>query len=215
MQLAIKPCMKTRNECKMGKQINYWMDYESFLLVAQKAINSGCTIIKEDLASGKVFESKDIAIVTPYGKFCRTAYYFHLLEAGPIKILTVNGKECLDSSFTATGNAVIEAGYSFTVNEPTGVAGTQRKKEIRRSRLYCTAGYYDENKIYIQRPDCLTKVYNSLAKYVKKIAPYTEFTDVLTSTKAENYGEKYEYKHKEYITQTCLDMVNNEGYKRC
>ena len=25
----------------MGKQINYWMDYESFLLVAKKAVDLG------------------------------------------------------------------------------------------------------------------------------------------------------------------------------
>ena len=75
--------------------------------------------------------------------------------------------------------------------------------------------YYDENEKYIQRPDCLTKVYHSLVRYVKKIAPYTEFTDILISMKDENYGEEYEYRHKEYITKNCLDLINNKGYKLC
>lgn len=44
----------------MGKQINYWMDYDNFLLVAQKAVDLGCTVVKEDLKLGKVIESKDI-----------------------------------------------------------------------------------------------------------------------------------------------------------
>ena len=35
----------------MGKQINYWMDYDNFLLLAQKAIDLGCTIVKEDFDS--------------------------------------------------------------------------------------------------------------------------------------------------------------------
>lgn len=199
----------------MGKQINYWMDYDNFLLVAQKAVDLGCTVIKEDLASGKVLEGKDVSIITPYGKHMHTCYYFHLPEAGAIEIHTINGKEYLNCSYNANGNSVIEAGYSFTINEPAGAAGIRRKKELHRARLYCITGYYDDNEEYIPRPDCLTRVYHSLIRYVKKVAPYTEFTSILISTKAENYGEKYEYRHKEYITKTCLDLVNNEGYKLC
>ncbi|MFR3752156.1 MAG: hypothetical protein ACLTW9_07000 [Enterocloster sp.] len=49
----------------MGKQINYWMDYDNFLLVAQMAVDLGCTVVKEDLKIGKVIESKDAGIITP------------------------------------------------------------------------------------------------------------------------------------------------------
>lgn len=199
----------------MGKQINYWMEYDNFLLVAQKAVDLGCTVVKEDLKLGRVVESKDISIIAPYEKYNYPNYYFHLPEAGDIKVLTVNGKEYLDDGYTAAGNSLIEASYSSIINEPTGVAGTRRKKEIHRARIYCTTGYYDENEKYIPRPDCLTKVYNSLVRYVKKIAPYTEFIDILISMREENYGEECEYRHKEYITKTCLDLVNNEGYKLC
>ena len=59
----------------------------------------------------------------------------------------------------------------------------------------------------------MTIVYNALAKYVKKLAPYTEFTDTLISRKVETYGEPYEYTHKEYITKACLDLVQQEGYE--
>lgn len=143
-----------------------------------------------------------------------TGYYFHLPEAGAIKVLSVNGKERLDYGYTATGNALIEAGYSFIINESAGITGAQRKKEIRRARIYCISGYYDENE-YIPRPECLTKVFHSLVKCVKKIAPYTEFTDILISMKDENYGKEYEYRYKQYLTKTCLDLMNNEGYKMC
>lgn len=195
----------------MGKQINYWMDYDNFLLVAQKAVDLGCTIIKVDRKQGKVIKSQDIGIITPNGKSSNASYYFHLPTAGDIKILTVNGKECLDYGFTATGTAVIEAGFSFIIDEPTGACGTKHKKEIRRARIYCITGYYDENDEYISRPECLTKVYESLVRFIKKIAPYTE----LLSIEDKGYGEKYEYRHKEYITKTCLDLVNKEGYKLC
>ena len=200
----------------MGKQINYWMDYDNFLLLAQKAIDLGCTIVKEDFVSGKVIESNDIGIVASFcEKLANNHYYFHLPEAGDIKTHMVNGKERLESKVLANGNVLIEAAYSFIVNEPTGVCGNRRKKEIRRARIYCKTGYYDENGEWIPRPECLTKVYNSLARYVKKIAPYTEIVDVRTSMRDEDYGEEYEYRHKEYITKTCLDMRNNEGYRLC
>lgn len=73
----------------MGKQINYWMDYDNFLLVAQMAVDLGCTVVKEDLKLGKVIESKDAGIITPYGTSNYPGYYFHLPEAGAIEVLTV------------------------------------------------------------------------------------------------------------------------------
>lgn len=152
----------------MGKQLNYYMDYENFLSVAQKAIDLGCTIVKEDLELGKVIESWDIGVVTRHGEFFHTNYYFHLLEAGNINIHMINGKERLKHGFCSSGNAIIEAGYSFITNELTGTYKTKQKKEIRRARIYCITGYYEKGE-YIARPECMTKVYNSLVRYIKKL----------------------------------------------
>ena len=74
----------------MGKQINYWMDYDNFLLLAQKALDLGCRIIREDLDAGKVTESGDIGIVVPFGKHKSIIYYFHLPEAGVVMIKIYN-----------------------------------------------------------------------------------------------------------------------------
>ena len=41
----------------MGKQINYWMDYDNFLSLSQKALDLGCTIVKEYLDQGRVYNS--------------------------------------------------------------------------------------------------------------------------------------------------------------
>lgn len=38
-------------------------------------------------------------------------------------------------------------------------------------------------------------------------------TDVRTGMSDESYGKEIEYRHKEYITETCLNMRNNEGYR--
>lgn len=185
----------------MGKQINYWMEYNSFFKVAQKAVELGCTIVKYEPETGKVTESIDISIV----KDDNQRYYFHLSEAGPIEIEVVNNQEKLKHGYCASVNAIIEAGYSFIVDE-------KRKKVIRRARLYCISGYYDDAGEYISRPECLTRVYNSLVRFVKKVAPYTELTDVIISSRSENYGQKVEFKHKEYVTEVCLKKRNNEGY---
>ena len=181
----------------MGKQINYWMERDSFLLLARRAVELGCTIAKEDPVSGKVIESTDIGVVTADQK----DYCFHLPEAGALAIRVYNGRERVERGFSASGNALIEAGYSFVTEQ----------REIRRARMYCITGYYDENGDYIPRPECLTRVYQALVRYVKKLAPYTELVDTLTSIRDENYGGEYQYRHREYVTPACLALASSEG----
>ena len=66
------------------------------MTAAQKAVDLGFMVVKEDLTLGRAIESKDNRILSPYGKYNHPSCYFHLPEAGDIRILTVNGKECLD-----------------------------------------------------------------------------------------------------------------------
>ena len=91
----------------MGKQINYWMEYESFLLLAQRAVELGCTIIKED--AGKVVERADAGIVTPD---CR-CYYFHLPEAGAAAVgyVTGYGPYVLVAAVVAVTGGLLRAFY--------------------------------------------------------------------------------------------------------
>ncbi len=186
----------------MGKQINYYMDYESFLKVAQLALDCGCIIIKEDLKSrpARVIQSRDISVVT---KDCRD-YYFYLPEAGDIVINTYEIGERLSHGTGKEGNALIEAGFMVIWEE---------RKEIRSNRLYVTTGYYEDDGMWVPRPECLTKVYNKLVRLVKKLAPYTEITDMVTRTDSEYYLEKQQWTHKEYVTDHCLSLRNEQGYK--
>lgn len=182
----------------MGKQINYWMDYDSFLLLAQKALALGCEIVKEDLPNGKVMKGKDISIIDKE----HYDYYFHVPEAGELEIRKYNARDRVEHGYSASGNSLIEAGYSRI----------DKNKKITRARMYCISGYYDDKENYIERPDCLTKVYHSLQRFVKKIAPYTEITDIRVSMREEDYLQKYEYVHKEYISEKCLELKEQEGY---
>lgn len=183
----------------MGKQINYWMEYETFLLLAQKALELGCVIYRSKADSnGKIVFGKDISVIIPE----EYDYYFYFPEDGKISIEMRNGKEYVNRIGDAQ-QAIIEAGYSRIC---------PNKKKITQNRLWCSTGFYAENDVFISRTEHLTKVYNSLARYVKKLAPYTELTDVYISRKDENYGEEVEYTHKEYVSPFCMEK-KKEGYK--
>ena len=174
----------------MGKQINYWMDYDNFCQLASLALELGCIIVKEDAGSGKIIKASDVSIIT---KDCYR-YYFYFSYAGPLKIKEVENIELIDRFNTETGNAIIEAGYSQIADD---------KKQIRRERLYLTTGYYNKNDEFIYRPDIMVDVYNKLARKVKKLATYTELTTVFNGK---------EWIHKEYLTPCCLQLINEEGY---
>lgn len=182
----------------MGKQINYWLEFDNFKVLAQKAVDLGCEIVREDLSKydkAQVTVSRNIDIITEE----KGAYYFfHLPEAGKFNIFELEYGQRVDHGFTESANSIIEAGFSRVLTD---------EKRIIGARLYLSTGYYDANNEFIYRPDCIVRVYNSLARFVKKLAPYTEIT-----RKTGRLDGSGEYKTKEYISPFCLDLLNNEGY---
>lgn len=174
----------------MGKQINYWMDYDSFCELAAMAVDLGCIIVKKDNATGRVIKSKEISIVT---KDCYD-YYFYVPEAGELRIETNIYGEYIDRGYSETQNAIIEAGYSRISDE---------KKQICRERLYSITGYY-KGEEYVARPACVEEIYKKLVRKVKKIAPYIELVDV-------HKEDGTQYVHKEYVTPQCLEL-RKSGY---
>lgn len=180
----------------MGKQINYWLGYEDFLQIAQAALVCGCIITKT--VSGKLIYGQTLDIVTEHEHH----YRFYIPEAGNLsgKTLPFEAKDI--QGYSPAGNAVIEAGFSFK---------NDKSKKITRSRMFVISGYYDEQGEYIPRPECVTKIYNRLVRIVKKIAPYTELTDICYNERNPYYLQ--EYKHKEYITPEYLNLKECSDYK--
>ncbi len=181
----------------MGKQINYWMDYNDFVVLAQKALEMGCVIYRRCAEKdGRLAFGRDISVVAPevYG------YWFYLPQAGEIVIGTRGGREYVD---VFDNTALIEAGFSCVDAET---------KKISRSRLWCSTGFYDKDGEFIKRPEELTRVYNTLARFAKKLAPYTEVTRSYVSRWGDNCGETVEYRKKEYVSQSCIDKMA-EGYE--
>ena len=66
--------------------------------------------------------------------------------------------------------------------------------------------YYDNNGEYIYRPESLDKVYGSLMRYVKKLAPYSE----ISTLRSDNESK---YTRKEYVTPYCLELIKNSNYR--
>ena len=64
---------------------------------------------------------------------------------------------------------------------------------------------------FIKRPEELTKAYNTLARFAKKLASYTEVTRSYVSRWGEDCGETVEYRKKEYVSRSCMDKAA-EGY---
>lgn len=182
----------------MGKQINYWLGYTEFLQIAQSALNCGCVIIKP--VSGKLIYGQTLDIVTRDEHH----YYFYLPEAGKLMGQQMPFPNEQLTGYTAVGNTVIEAGFSFIDGE---------KKTIARSRLFAISGYYDKDGDYVARPDCLTKTYQKLARVVKKVAPYTELIDYIVSTHDSDYLQEKEWKHKEYVSPSFLELRASQNYK--
>ena len=130
----------------MGRQINYYAEFETWIKLCEKAIELGFEIVREDKNFGRVTTSSDTDILTEEkGNY----YYFHLPEVG--ELVTKNdgfGKEILDRGYNACGNSIIETGFSRF---------DDRKKEIFLQRLFIITGYCDENGNFISRPKCIDK----------------------------------------------------------
>lgn len=182
----------------MGKQITYCLGYEDFLQIAQAALDDGCVIIKS--VSGKLVYGQNLDIITESEHY----YYFYIPKAGELLGQPIPFKDGTIRSYTAAGNSVIEAGFSFKNDET---------KEIVRSRLFVSSGYYDSNAEYIPRLECVTKIYNKLVRIVKRIAPYTELVDTYTDTKDDGYLQEKKWKHKEYISPQFLQLKLLHNYK--
>lgn len=156
----------------------------------------GCKILKEDLQTNVVIESDSTDIISKDNPY----YYFYIPETGKYKIKKIGIRERIDHGYNASGLTMIEATMS-TIFE--------KDKMISRGRLYVITGYYDGEEKLIKCPDLTTGIYNTLARYVKKIAPYTEVEHYVLNPMYS--GKKI--LTKEYITTECLAYVEKDNFK--
>lgn len=89
----------------MGKQINYYMGYNDFLQIAQKALDSGCEILTRE--SGKLIRSNIIPLLPLTG----ITIIFTYRKPAPPDIQIRNSQESI-GGYNSSGNVLIEAGFS-------------------------------------------------------------------------------------------------------
>ena len=135
----------------MGKQLNYHMSYDSFLIVAQAALEEGCLIVRNERTKDMVVPCDNLSAVTPdCGK-----YWFYLPELADLVFTQDrNGHYYPAYSFNALGLAMIEAGFSRVPAE--------------QARIYVMTGFYDQHGHWVPRTDRITKVYQKLARIIRK-----------------------------------------------
>lgn len=183
----------------MGKPINYWLEFEGFIDLAKKAVELGCEIMKAELSESDttvITVSRDLDIITDDEN---VRYFFHFPEAGEIELTLGDNGEHINNPFEKCNNSIMEAGFSRILKE---------EKRIRRAQLFLPDGITDKNKVYIKRPESIEKMYKSIARYLKKLAPYTE----ITRYKIFPDGGREPFQIKEYVSPHCFEMWQNGGY---
>ena len=141
----------------MGKQLNYIMNYESFLQLSQYALELGCMIICNGNTKAPSLPSAELSVVVPdHNRYC-----FYIPELYPADKIA-HGRNCYGEYYLADtfvgpfSLSFIEAGFSLN--------------DTDQARVYVTTGYYDENENWIARPELLTKTYDKIARRARKLA---------------------------------------------
>lgn len=183
----------------MGKQINYYMDYESFLEIAKKALSLGFVIIRNEYTDTIPKVYTDISAVT---EDC-TRYYFCLPSLAEMRfkknqIFKKNKFGYYFDSAYELEILTVEAGFSHIFRKEN------EKPYIVRNRLFASSGYFDQNGEWIPRPEILTKHYEKLARLAKKLTVYTPITYTWVHRIDGVWQGPKDYTVKEYITPTCL-----------
>ena len=83
----------------MGKQINYYMEFNDFRQLAQYALDIGCMVGKQE--NGKIVSSNSVDIVQPDYK----KYFFYLPETEKVLIQLQDDKQQI-GGYNKSGNVV-------------------------------------------------------------------------------------------------------------
>ncbi len=183
----------------MGKQINYYMDYESFLKVVQIALDEGCMLLHTDHTPKPQKPTTDIEMTKEH-----TSFKLYLPELAELKYAQdMYGNYYIDDIFNELWIAQIEIGYSQKYDQ---------LMRVNRSRIYIPTGFDDKNGIWIARSERLTKVYDKLARAVRKLAPSTTIEFDYVAKKDGRYSDPQRSQRKVYATPQCLEW-RAQGYE--
>ena len=172
----------------MGKQINYYCDFDTFLKIAEAALNEGCLILKNKHTSQQQIPQNSLSAVT---EDC-ACYYFYLPELAQLEqAQDVDGNYYVKTSANLSALSLIEAGFSQKFDE-----SNRHGAYVGRARIYIPTDVYCANGERILRSERLTKTYEILARIVRRLCPSVEISHNDDISTAKPY--------KAYISPTCL-----------
>lgn len=145
----------------MGKQTTYYMDHSEFLTLAQAALEEGCSLLRWDHTSEPVRPFRDLSAIDPAHPY----WYFLLPGAGELRFIRDRlGGYFLDDS-GAIATQLIETGFSMLSER--GLWGS--------ARLYIPSNALVNGKL-LPRSEEATRIYDKLARLVRKMAPSRTYT---------------------------------------
>lgn len=185
----------------MGKQINYYMDYESFLKLAERALSEGCMILKNDYTEEQQQPQNNVSAIT---EDCMR-YYFYLPELAELQYRSIGGRYYIDNRANKLTLALIEAGFSKKHEGRNGLPC------INIARLYIPTGVWVDG-VWYQRSERITTVYSKLARFARKLAPRTaiEIDDIVFDE--ENNALPVKKEATALVSPECLGW-RNQGYE--
>ena len=189
----------------MGKQINYYMDYESFLKIAELALSEGCLILKNTHTPEPQQPQNDTSIVT---EDCMR-YYFYLPELAELEYKKdMFGTYYINNVGNKLTLALIEAGFS----KNHGGEDTNKPPSVNIARLYISTGNFRSNGVLYQRSERIKEIYDKLARLARKVAPRTtlEIDDVIFDE--DNKATPTKVQCKVYASSKCLEW-RKQGYE--
>jgi hypothetical protein len=186
----------------MGKQINFFMDYETEAKFFEYLLPQ-CKI------SNKVVNGEMIFIDTLPERFSGQDWFqLHLYkpEMGPCDIVIHDDGKGYVNAYSS---------YSPVIEFCRSVIRTD-DKIITRGRLYVVMKYYDKDDNNVSKPEELNKWYNELCRWIRKHLPRREYENPISLEYANRmcleYGVSPGHMTKEYISDSILRLVQEEGY---
>lgn len=171
----------------MGKQASFYMEREVFAELAQTAIDHGCIIIRKN-ANDEITMSRSTNVINTHS----SEYYFYLPAAGSFN------SELPLGCYNANANVMIEAGYTV------GDGHT-----LFRGRLYLASGFTDADGKFIERPDCLAKVYRSLVHRMKQLTDFIDVPAGRICDRLNNYSDTSDRSRKVYMTRKLQRLMSD------
>ena len=155
----------------MGKQINYYVDENSYKQVVEKALSMGFVVLYEECVGGKPghWEYEYHWYDTmPNFPFNETHYFFNP-ALGSFRN-TLDNKEYLTWEEIKERKLFLGCMFAPMIEASCSLV-SDKDKFMVSNRLYIRSDYYDSQDLLVKQSEAFLKQYDSLVRTIKKLAP--------------------------------------------